>query len=231
MIPDPKGPYIGAQRQRLFGVYTALVVELGAGDRNAQVRVKLPWVDEDEGGDSPIWARVSTMMAGADRGTWFIPEIDDEVLIAFVAGDPRHPIVVGALWNGVDEAPENMDSGGDNPIRSITTESGHKLSFDDRGRIDLESAGGHKVTLDDTGTKILIEHSIGSSIEMSSDGSIKISAINKVEIEAPAGTDITTAKLTVNAPLSTFSGVVQCQVLQTPSVIAATYTPGAGNVW
>lgn len=232
---DAKGPVFPADRQRLFGVYPAVVTDVRDPDQQGRVEIKLPWVGEEDGDQARAWARLATMMAGKDRGTWFIPEVGDEVLISFVAGDPRWPVVVGALWNGKDAPPQSMDGAGDNNVRSITSRSGHKLTFDDtigREKVEIKTQGGHAITLDDaSGGTITIEHSGGAKIEMDSSGTIKITALSQVKIDAPAGMKVSAAQVTVDAGLSRFSGVVQCDTVITNNVVSATYTPGAGNVW
>lgn len=231
---DPKGPFQQAPRQRLFGVYPAMVVDVADPDGQGRVKVELPWVPADEGQVAHAWARLATMMAGADRGTWFIPEVDDEVLVSFMAGDPRHPIVIGALWNGVDGPPEQMDGAGSNDIRSITSRAGHKLTFDDTAgaaSVVVETVGGHRLTLDDGGMEVKLEHSGGASLTIDTAGNVKIDALAQVEINAPAGMKVSAAMVTVDAGMSKFSGVVQADTIITNTVVSSTYTPGAGNVW
>jgi uncharacterized protein involved in type VI secretion and phage assembly len=232
MIPGLQSPP-GGERARLYGVYPALVTDVQDPDSQGRVQVKLPFVEENDGGSAFAWARLATLMAGNERGTWFIPEVDDEVLIAFTAGDPRRPVVIGALWNGVDAPPETMSS--NNDLRSITSRSGHKLTFDDTAgaeKIEIETQGGHKLTLDDaSGGTVTLSHSNGAKISIDSAGNIEITANVKVKIRAPAGLDITAAMVTVDAAMSKFSGVVKADAVITNSVVSASYTPGAGNVW
>lgn len=222
-----------ADRPRLYGVYPALVTDVQDPDNQGRVQVKLPFVEESDGGSALAWARLATMMAGADRGTWFIPEVDDEVLVAFTAGDPRRPVVIGALWNGVDAPPETMDSA--NNVRSVTSRSGHKLTFDDTAgaeKVELKTNGGHTFTLDDAaGGTVTLTHSNGATIKIDAAGNIEITANVKVKINAPAGLDVTAAMVTVNAAMSSFSGVVKADTVITNSVVSASYTPGAGNIW
>ncbi len=222
-----------ADRPRLYGVYPALVTDVQDPDNQGRVQVKLPFVEESDGGSALAWARLATMMAGADRGTWFIPEVDDEVLVAFTAGDPRRPVVIGALWNGVDAPPETMDSA--NNVRSVTSRSGHKLTFDDTAgaeKVELKTKGGHTFTLDDAaGGTVTLAHSNGATIKIDAVGNIEITANVKVKINAPAGLDVTAAMVTVNAAMSSFSGVVKADTVITNSVVSASYTPGAGNIW
>lgn len=231
---DPKGPFRSPPPGRLFGVYSALVTDVKDAKDLGRVQVELPWVAEDDR-QAQAWARLATLMAGGDRGSWFIPEVGDEVLVSFVAGDPRHPVVVGALWNGADSPPEQMDGAGSNDIRSITSRSGHKLSFDDRAggeKVVITTQGGHRLELDDSaGGTITVRHSGGAEIVVTAAGEIQVTALAKVVIDAPAGLDVTAAMVRVDAPMSTFSGVVKCETLITNMVVSSAYTPGAGNVW
>src|SRR5687768_5814754 len=86
------------RHQRFYGVYPAIVTDIKDPDGQGRVKVKLPWSPDPDGGYS-AWARLAVLMAGRDRGTWFVPDTDDEVLVALAAGDPRQPFVVGCLWN------------------------------------------------------------------------------------------------------------------------------------
>lgn len=227
-------PFAEAGRRRLAGVWPALVRDVNDPDGQGRVRVELPWVGAEDGPAATPWARLATLMAGAGRGTWFVPEPGDEVLIAFVAGDPRQPVVIGALWNGVDAPPDNV-TGGQNNLRSITSRSGHRVVLDDTSgaeKVEIRTAAGHRFLLDDGERKVLVAHSSGAeSVEISSDGSVSVTATNRVTIEAPAGLSISAAIVQVDAPMSTFSGVVKCDTLITNSVVSSSYTPGAGNIW
>jgi hypothetical protein len=123
----------------------------------------------------------------------------------------------------------------ENTVRSITTRSGHRLSFDDSTgaeMVQLETQGRHKLTLDDgSGGTVTLSHSNGASIKIDAAGNIAITANTKVTVDAPAGMDISAAMVKVDAPMSLFSGVVKCDALITNSVVSSSYTPGAGNVW
>ena len=101
---------------RFYGVYPALVTDIKDPEGQGRVKVKLPWSPDTGGAAYEAWARLATLMGGKGRGSWFIPDPDDEVLIVFEAGDPRRPYVVGGLWNGSDAPPESMDGAGNNDI-------------------------------------------------------------------------------------------------------------------
>ena len=223
----------GPERQRLYGVYPALVTDVQDPDNQGRVQIKLPFVPDADGGTALAWARLATLMAGNGRGSWFIPDVNDEVLVAFTAGDPRRPVVIGALWNGVDAPPETMDSA--NNVRSVTCRSGHTLTFDDTAgaeKVEVKTNGGHTLTLDDAaGGTVTLAHSNGATIKIDAAGNIEITANVKIKINAPAGLEVTAAMVTVNAGMSNFSGVVKADTVITNSVVSASYTPGAGNIW
>lgn len=215
-----------------YGVYAALVTDITDPDGQGRVRVKLPWSPDSEGSAYEAWARLATMMAGNDRGSWFIPDVEDEVLVAFEAGDPRRPYVVGALWNGQDAPPESMDGGGENNIKKLRTRSGVQITLDDSSGQEtmiLETPGGQKITLKDGPGTVEAVDSNGNSVTLEAAG-ITVNASAKVTINAST-VEISAGMVTVNAGMSKFSGVVQADTVISNSVVSASYTPGAGNIW
>jgi uncharacterized protein involved in type VI secretion and phage assembly len=129
-------------------------------------------------------------MAGSEKGSFFLPDVGEEVLVAFEHGDINRPLVIGALWNKEDKAPQtNLD--GQNNIKKITTRSGHKIIFDDSTgseKLEIHTKGRHQVILDDTlgSAKISIKDSTGkNSIDIDSlTGSISISALTSISLKA-----------------------------------------------
>ncbi len=75
---------------------------------------------------------IATLFAGNNRGSWFIPDVDDEVLVSFEGGDVRRPFVLGGLWNGRDAPPESMDGGGRNFKKVLRSRNGVKVTLDDQ---------------------------------------------------------------------------------------------------
>lgn len=117
---------------RFYGVYTATVTAINDPDGQGRIEVLLPWCPDPAGsGNFTVWARLATMFAGLNRGSWFLPDINDEVLVCFEGGDPRRPVVLGGLWNGVDTPPETMDQDQKNYIKSLTSRQGVKVTLDD----------------------------------------------------------------------------------------------------
>lgn len=215
-----------------YGVYPALVMNISDPDGQGRIKVSLPWSPDGLGERYEAWARLATFMGGNNRGSWFIPDVNDEVLVSFAAGDPRWPFVLGSLWNGSDSPPESMDGSGNNNLKVLRSRNGVKITLDDQNgqeKMIMETPGGQKVTLKDGPGVIEIQDSNGNSIKLESAG-ITINASAKVNINA-SQVSVSTSMLTVDAGMSKFSGVVQADTVITNSIIAASYTPGAGNIW
>ena len=211
--------------------YLARVVDINDPDSRDRVQVRLYAFDDVDGQDAPLWARVVCPFAGADRGAFFMPDVDDEVLVVFVQGDPRHPLVVGGLWNGANAAPASL-SGGTNQYKRIRSKNGVVVTLDDQQgqeKLVLETPAGQKLTLSDGPGKVRIEDSNGNSVVLESSG-ITITAAAQVKVDA-ANVKVTAGMVTVDAAMAKFSGVVKCEVLMATSVVGTSYTPGAGNVW
>ena len=155
------------RRALRFGVVIGVVSNNQDPDKLGRVKVKFPWlVDNDESN----WARVAAPMAGPDRGVSFLPDVDDEVLVAFENGDPRSPFVLGALWNGVDRPPKEKESDSDNDQLVMKSRSGHLVTLDDK-------SGSEKIEIRDKTKKnrVLIESS-SNAITIEADGDITLKA-------------------------------------------------------
>ena len=171
-------------------------------------------------------------MGGNNRGSWFIPDVNDEVLVVFEGGDPRRPYVIGGLWNGNDSPPDSMDGAGNNYRKVLCSRNGIKLTMDDtdgQEKFIAETPGGQKITLKDGPGAVEIVDSNGNSVKLETSG-ITVTASAKVTINATL-VQVSASMVTVDAAMSKFSGVVQADTVITNSVVSASYTPGAGNIW
>ncbi len=220
-----------ATSHRWYGVHPAIVADVRDPDGLGRVKVRLPWADDASAGKYEAWARVATLMAGSRRGTWFMPDVNDEVLIAFEAGDPRYPYVVGSLWNGRDRPPEAMDRAGRNARKVIRSRSGVRIVLDDvngEERFVVETPHGQRITLKDGPGQVRIEDANGNAVLLDSSG-VTVRSAAAVTVQASV-VDITAGMLTVNAGMARFSGVVQADTVIANSVVSASYSPGAGNI-
>lgn len=149
-----------------FGVVSGVVVENQDPDNLGRVKVKIPRFSDSE---MSHWARVTTFMGGNERGGFFLPEVGDEVLIAFECGDLNMPYVIGSLWNG-KEVPPETNSDGKNNIRCIKSRSGHLISLDD-------TEGAEVITIIDKSEKnSIIIDTAKNSITIACDGDLTFTA-------------------------------------------------------
>jgi uncharacterized protein involved in type VI secretion and phage assembly len=205
-----------ARTNRIYGVVSAVVTDNHDPDGRARVKLKFPWLEEQAQSD---WAKIACLMAGKDRGSVFLPENGDEVLVAFEHGDVHHPYVLGALWNSEDTPPET-NSDGKNNIRKIKSRSGHELIFCDDGqgqkeKVELHTKAGHKIVLDDStgaekieirdksGSNVVTIDSVKGEMSLESQTSLKIKSL-QIEIEAQ-----TTLKLSAGALVEVKGGLVK----------------------
>src|SRR5215212_550880 len=217
---------------RWYGVFPALVSDIGDPEGQGRVKVTLPWSPDTGGGRYEAWARLATFMGGNNRGSWFIPDVGDEVLVVFEGGDPRRPYVIGGLWNGTDSPPETMDGAGNNFKKVIRSRNGVKITLDDtdgQEKLILETPGGQRVTMKDGPGEVDIEDGNGNSVKLQT-GGITVTASAKVTVNASL-VQVSASMVTVDAGMSKFSGVVQADTVICNSIISASYTPGAGNIW
>ena len=220
------------ERNRLYGAYPAQVIDIRDPDGQGRVKIKLPWSPDSGDGSYQVWARIAVLMAGNKRGTWFIPDPNDEVLVVFEGGDPRRPHVIGMLWNGQDAPPETMDSAGNNFKKTIRSRNGVEIVIDDTDgseSVTLQTPGGQTVTLKDGPGTIELSDSNGNDIKLNPSG-ITLTTSGTLTIQA-SDVEVTAPSVNVSTPLAGFSGVVQTDTVIASSVVGASYTPGAGNIW
>ncbi len=215
------------------GAFLATVVSVNDPDSRNRIQVRVFNADGVNGQDGPVWARVVVPFAGDNMGAFFIPNVGDEVLVVFLSGDARFPVVLGGLWNGHDSAPESI---GDSVNRwTITGKAGTKIAIveDSSGPTIQFTTPGNlsgKMT-DSAGGSIEFTDAMQNSVRLDSQGVTINAPSAAVQVTAATSMTVTAPSLSVNAATATFSGIVQCQVMQATTVVASTYTPGAGNVW
>lgn len=185
------------------GIVIGLVTDLDDPERLGRVQVRFPYL----GDRRSDWAKLVSPMAGPDRGMFFRPEVDDEVLVAFEHGDPRRSYILGSVWSKVDRPPSDDGQPVQNNWRFIRSRSGHIFKLDDtagRERVEVIDKNGRcKVIVDSAADKIQVVADTGG-IELSAPiGTITIDAA-QVEINATAsmtlkaGATLTLSGLTVS---------------------------------
>lgn len=178
----------------LKGVAIAIVTQNKDDEGQCRVKVRYPWHDTES-----YWARLAMPMAGKDRGWVLIPEVGDEVLVAFEREDMRFPYVLGALSNGQAKPPyANHD--GKNDKRALVSRKNHQLLFDDgtRGVVELTHEKGRKIVFDDDGFAVQDEY--GNSVKVDSNsGAMTIEAKGQLNIKAASITIEATGTLELKA--------------------------------
>jgi uncharacterized protein involved in type VI secretion and phage assembly len=168
--------------QRENGIVIGTVVDLNDPEKLGRVKLKLPQYNDEQS----TWARIASPMAGANRGVFFRPEVQDEVLVGFENGEVRRPYVLGALWSKVDTPPPRDNDDTKNNWRFIVSRSGHTLKFDDTNGSEkieiIDKTKSLKITFDSSSSKILVESN--GDVEISApNGTFKVKA-QTVDIEA-----------------------------------------------
>lgn len=150
---------------RRYGVVTGKVQEVRDPQAEGRVKVSFDWMGD---GAQGYWAPVASIMGGGDRGAWYMPEVGDEVLVAFAQGDVDHPYVVGFLHNGEQRPPET-----DPQVRMLRSVNGHEIAIRDPDVVGGDTGG------------IVIKDAHGNQIELSN-ARITITSVAQIEITAPA---------------------------------------------
>ncbi len=181
-------PFIGISDtenpgSRINGAVIGIVTNNKDPDGLGRVKLKFPWLSDN---DESTWARIATPMSGKQTGFYFLPEVDDEVLVVFEQGDIRFPYVLGGLWNGKDKPPLKNDDGKNN-VRLIKSRSGHCIRL-------IDEAGKEKIEIEDkSGKNKLVIETATNTISITTDKDLKLSA-EKGQITLAAQTVVIEAK-------------------------------------
>jgi uncharacterized protein involved in type VI secretion and phage assembly len=165
------------RESRFYGVAIGKVIDNVDITGGGRVQVHLPWMPSFD-----VWARVAVLSAGSGCGTYFIPQVDDEVLLAFNHGDVRDAYIVGSLWNQTDSPPADLPN---DPVnkRLIVTPAGHEIALDDLEQsVTVTTSTNQKITLDQQ--KIELE-AAGGKVTIQTAGTITIQANTRLELKAP----------------------------------------------
>ncbi len=176
------------------GLHTAVVTALeGDPEAEGRVRVRIPSISSTGNG---IWARVATLDAGNDRGTFFLPEIDDEVTVGFLDEDPRQPVILGAMHSSAKAAP--LTATDDNHEKGYVSRSKMRMIFDDdKISLTIDTPAGNVLVLDDDSGQLQVKDQHGNQIVLSASGisiesasDIVMKASGNVKIESNQGLEM-----------------------------------------
>jgi Rhs element Vgr protein len=177
---DVQSPPAGGLLPAIRGLQVGVVVALeGDPDDEERIRVRIPVI---HAADDGAWCRLATLDAGSSRGTWFRPEIGDEVVVGFLDSDPRHAVVLGQLHSSAKASPEPPSD--DNHVKGYQSREGLRVTFDDENKvIVIETPAGNSLTLSEADTKLEIADQNDNKITLDADG-IKLSSAKDIVLEA-----------------------------------------------
>lgn len=189
---------------KIYGVTVGIVTGIADPENLGRIKVKFPHRDGDRQTD---WVRVASLMAGPSRGILWLPEVNDEVLLAFNHGNIDEPYVIGALWNGKDKPPETAAVEQNKvKIRKIKTTRGHEVTFTDKAnedKLEVKTPAGNTVIMEDQGKKITVKDASGNnSIILDGQGrAITVQSGQKITLKASSCSIIVdgTAGITIDS--------------------------------
>lgn len=178
------------------GVYMAIVKDNVLDD---QGRIKVA-IEGFSGSAGSYPARVASFMAGDKRGALFLPEVGDQVLVAFVNGSPNDVVIIGSLWSGADQPPD-ANADGKNDVKVLKTRSGHQIRLIDRKDGEsieiVDKTGSNRILFDSKNKVITIEAPEGDlvlrgkTVSITAQNALKIKSTDAtVNVEAKGNTTI-----------------------------------------
>ncbi len=192
--PEVMAPPNGGLLPGVSGLQIGVVLALNDDPQGQhRIKVQLPALQTSPPG---VWARLMQFHASGDLGSFFVPEVGDEVVIGFFNEDPSHPVVLGSLYSSKHNPPYALSA--ENNTKALVTRSKHKIEFDDKDKIiTVTTPGTNKIVLDDKAKQILLSDQHGNQIKLSADGielktgkDLNLKASGKINLEATAGVQI-----------------------------------------
>ncbi len=178
----------------LQGLQTGVITDITDASGDFRIKLRLPIVDNQQEG---VYARLATLDAGNKRGTFFMPEIGDEVVVGFMNNDPSQPVILGMLHSSQNAAPLEPESSNDK--KGYVSRSEIKIIIDDGQKsITIETPGGSKFTMDDTGNNVLLQDAYGNKITMEPSG-ITIESATVLTLKAGTSLAISAPQLSMKS--------------------------------
>lgn len=210
ITPNITAPGASGQLPSANNLQTGTVSKIDSDpDGEFRILVKLPLLQDNEG--EGVWARLGTFYASNGFGNFFYPEIGDEVVVGFLSGDPRYPIVLGSLYSKANVAPFTPEAA--NNTKSIMSREKMHIDFlEDDKAVQIITPGGQSVVINDTEKSIVLTDINGNSISLGTSGisiksasDISMTATGSISIDADSALS---ASGSASAELKS-SGIVQ----------------------
>lgn len=181
--PDVVSPTASGFLPGLQGLHAAVVKKLdGDPQKECRIQVELPWMD---GKSKLLWARLATMYSTNGMGTYFLPEVNDEVLVGFMNADPTHPVVLGSLYGEKHKPPFEYEA--KNNTKAIVTREKLRIEFDEEKKvITIATPGKNMVEISDDGKSITLTDQHKNEIKMDN-GGITLSSAKDITLKAKGG--------------------------------------------
>ncbi len=178
----------------IAGVQTGTVIDSADPDKQGRVKVSVPAIATDP--TASLWARVACPDAGPQHGFCFLPEVGDEVLVAFLDRDPRHPVVLGRLHGSKNSPPDGFT---DTKQKAIITTRDVRIVFSeaDKPAVTISTPGGRTVTLDDDGQSITLSDGNKNTITLDANG-ITIDSGKDLTVKAAGAVKVTGSTIDLN---------------------------------
>jgi uncharacterized protein involved in type VI secretion and phage assembly len=202
----------------IAGLHVGIVKKLDADpDKKNRIQVMIPSLKSTGSG---IWAMLGHFHAGKNSGSFFVPELNSEVIVGFINDDPRFPVVLGSLYSKNNTTEEKFTA--DNFIKSIVTKGGTRLEFEDKDKtFKVITPGKNMIFISDKDKGVKIEDQNGNKIitsatgiSMNSDKDIKITAAGKLELSGTKGVTVSASSgdTTVSGKNATLKGSAKAEV-------------------
>lgn len=195
---NPQHPASAAgQVSAIQGLHTGIVTSIEDKTGEYRVKTRLPLVNENDEG---VYARIATLDAGKGRGTFFRPELDDEVLIGFMNNDPRHPVILGMLHSSNKTSPLEPEAA--NNQKGYISRSGIKMLFDDEKKsFHIETPGNRVIDIDDEAGTITIQDANSNKLLMDENG-ISIETAKDLTLKAGKSISLSAPQISAKADTS-----------------------------
>ncbi|GAB5401606.1 MAG: hypothetical protein Aureis2KO_31910 [Aureisphaera sp.] len=183
------------QNNNVQGLQIGIVTQIEDDPKNEfRVRVRIPSISDSAEG---VWARLSSFQAGAERGAFFIPEVDDEVILGCLNNNPDTPVILGKLYSSSNPMPFPIEA--DNNIQGIVSREGTQIVINDKDKsVEISTTNGNKLLISDEEKGFVLEDENGNSIKMNSDG-ITIESAKDIVLKAAKNINVEGAQSSLKA--------------------------------